>query len=111
MLLLLKHLYIKKKKKNIYDKIENEPVQLQYTNFNLFLTLFLQIMSQQIGKILALIAALFLAHSAYSTYERKEMNIPCFDMTISHVFIDLAYIKAVDEIDTSLPIEVKKKKQ
>ncbi|KAI8349700.1 Prefoldin subunit-domain-containing protein [Blakeslea trispora] len=40
------------------------------------------------GKLLGILGALFLAHSAYSTYEH------------------LAYVKAVDEIDTKLPIEV-----
>ncbi|GAA5812909.1 hypothetical protein MFLAVUS_006370 [Mucor flavus] len=44
--------------------------------------------SQYTGKILGLIGALFLAHSAYSTYEH------------------LAYIKAVDEVNTTLPIEI-----
>ncbi|KAI9263014.1 Prefoldin subunit-domain-containing protein [Helicostylum pulchrum] len=44
--------------------------------------------SQYTGKILGLVGALFLAHSAYSTYEH------------------LAYIKAVDEVNTTLPIEV-----
>ncbi|KAF1797044.1 membrane magnesium transporter-domain-containing protein [Mucor lusitanicus] len=44
--------------------------------------------SQQIGKLIALIGALFLAHSAYSTYEH------------------LAYIKAVDQANTTLPIEI-----
>ncbi|KAI8331445.1 Prefoldin subunit-domain-containing protein [Choanephora cucurbitarum] len=40
------------------------------------------------GKLLGILGALFLAHSAYSTYEH------------------LAYIKAVDEVDAELPIEV-----
>ncbi|CEP12608.1 hypothetical protein [Parasitella parasitica] len=44
--------------------------------------------SQQVGKIVALIGALFLAHSAYSTYEH------------------LAYIKAVDQVDASIPVEI-----
>ncbi|KAI9472343.1 MAG: membrane magnesium transporter-domain-containing protein [Benjaminiella poitrasii] len=43
--------------------------------------------TQQLGKFLGLLGALFLAHSAYSTYEH------------------LAYIEAVDEVNTSLPIE------
>ncbi|KAI9351643.1 Prefoldin subunit-domain-containing protein [Pilaira anomala] len=47
------------------------------------------ISSQYTGKILGLVGALFLAHSAYSTYEH------------------LAYIKAVDEVNTALPVEVK----
>ncbi|KAI8646748.1 Prefoldin subunit-domain-containing protein [Parasitella parasitica] len=44
--------------------------------------------SQQIGTAVALIGALFLAHSAYSTYEH------------------LAYIKAVDKDDTPIPVDV-----
>ncbi|OBZ87173.1 Membrane magnesium transporter [Choanephora cucurbitarum] len=44
--------------------------------------------SQQSGKWLGILGALFLAHSAYSTYEH------------------LAYIKAVDEVDAELPIEI-----
>ncbi|KAI9268778.1 Prefoldin subunit-domain-containing protein [Sporodiniella umbellata] len=44
--------------------------------------------SQQIGKLIGVLGAFFLAHSAYSTYEH------------------LAYVKAVDEVDTSIPIEV-----
>ncbi|KAI7898547.1 magnesium transporter [Cokeromyces recurvatus] len=44
--------------------------------------------AQQLGKFLGLFGALFLAHSAYSTYEH------------------LAYIKAVDEVNTTLPIEI-----
>ncbi|KAL4205979.1 hypothetical protein CU097_004992 [Rhizopus azygosporus] len=43
---------------------------------------------QQLGKILGIIGAIFLAHSAYSTYEH------------------LAYVKAVDEEDASVPIEI-----
>ncbi|EIE78389.1 hypothetical protein RO3G_03093 [Rhizopus delemar RA 99-880] len=42
---------------------------------------------QQFGRALGILGAIFLAHSAYSTYEH------------------LAYVKAVDEADTSVPIE------
>ncbi|KAG2205567.1 hypothetical protein INT47_005942 [Mucor saturninus] len=44
--------------------------------------------SQHTGKLLGLLGAFFLAHSAYSTYEH------------------LAYIKAVDEVNTALPVEI-----
>lgn len=69
--------------------------------------------SQYTGKILGLVGALFLAHSAYSTYERMvhitflhpslHLNsfYPCF------FSVDLAYIKAVDEVNNTLPVEVK----
>ncbi|RCH87274.1 Membrane magnesium transporter 1 [Rhizopus stolonifer] len=43
---------------------------------------------QQSGKLLGILGALFLAHSAYSVYEH------------------LAYIRAVDEVDSTLPVEI-----
>ncbi|KAI7872711.1 membrane magnesium transporter-domain-containing protein [Spinellus fusiger] len=44
--------------------------------------------SQKIGKLIGLIGALFLAHAAYSTYDH------------------LAYLKAVDQTATDIPVEV-----
>ncbi|CDH54415.1 predicted protein [Lichtheimia corymbifera JMRC:FSU:9682] len=41
-----------------------------------------------LGKVLAIISTLFLAHSAYSTYEHR------------------AYLKAVDRTEANLPIEI-----
>lgn len=64
--------------------------------------------SQQTGKLLGILGALFLAHSAYSTYERMR-NLKDDKQKSDaqhHVSLDLAYVKAVDEIDTKLPIEV-----
>ncbi|KAI7854902.1 membrane magnesium transporter-domain-containing protein [Circinella umbellata] len=45
-------------------------------------------MSQIVGKAIALIGTLFLAHSAYSTYEH------------------LNYLKAVEQSETVLPVEI-----
>ncbi|KAI9314195.1 magnesium transporter [Dichotomocladium elegans] len=45
-------------------------------------------MSSSFGKVLAIVSSLFLAHSAYSTYEHR------------------AYLKAVDQTEASLPIEI-----
>ncbi|KAI9261394.1 magnesium transporter [Phascolomyces articulosus] len=45
-------------------------------------------MSQFAGKVLALISTLFLAHSAYSTYEH------------------LNYLKAVEQSEAVLPVEI-----
>ncbi|KAL1928210.1 hypothetical protein VTP01DRAFT_3126 [Rhizomucor pusillus] len=46
-------------------------------------------MSIQIaGKFIAIVSTLFLAHSAYSTYEH------------------LAYLKAVDQADTGVPVDI-----
>ncbi|KAI9029579.1 Prefoldin subunit-domain-containing protein [Phycomyces nitens] len=44
--------------------------------------------SQQLGRLIGLIGTFFLAHAAYSTYEH------------------LAYLKAVDQASTDIPIEV-----
>ncbi|KAI9495732.1 membrane magnesium transporter-domain-containing protein [Zychaea mexicana] len=45
-------------------------------------------MSQSAGKVIALISTLFLAHSAFSTYEH------------------LSYLKAVEQAESVLPIEI-----
>lgn len=63
--------------------------------------------SQYTGKLLGLLGAFFLAHSAYSTYERMSLSLPIFQKSHLKLFsLDLAYIKAVDEVNTVLPVEV-----
>lgn len=61
--------------------------------------------SQHTGKLLGLIGAFFLAHSAYSTYERMS-PFSFFEVSSETFSLDLAYIKAVDEINAALPVEV-----
>jgi hypothetical protein len=66
---------------------------------------------QQTGKLLALLGALFLAHSAYSTYERtiiKKYQGSLAEINLLNVYfsLDLAYIKAVDEVNTTIPVDV-----
>jgi hypothetical protein len=63
---------------------------------------------QQFGRALGILGTIFLAHSAYSTYERKKiiLEIVYIQLELKAYNVDLAYVKAVDEADTSVPIEV-----
>lgn len=64
-----------------------------------------------LGKVVAIVGTLFLFHSAFSTYERKVININVWMKSVLKttylLFLDLAYLKAVDQTESSLPIEVK----
>ncbi|ORY01563.1 hypothetical protein K493DRAFT_388865 [Basidiobolus meristosporus CBS 931.73] len=60
------------------------------------------------GKILSLVGLLVLAHSAYSTYERKiSFCIPENTLeTKVHHDVDLSYLKAAEKLENGLPADI-----
>ncbi|KAJ2964698.1 hypothetical protein NQZ79_g448 [Umbelopsis isabellina] len=65
-------------------------------------------MSQTLGRVLSLIGIAFLAHSAFSTYERKLSHpmVTTSRYTANIQSTDLSYLNAVDKVESGLPIEI-----
>ncbi|KAG2182038.1 hypothetical protein INT43_006964 [Umbelopsis isabellina] len=65
-------------------------------------------MSQTLGRVLSLVGIAFLAHSAFSTYERKlsPTMVATSQYAANIQSTDLSYLNAVDKVESGLPIEI-----